>query len=189
VSWHRGLKLVQEEGETAEAFAQRCAAQAVGSRAVTATRAKYETRLRRLDDKLAREQLELERDQDDLAARERQRTLAVASGVGEALLGTLLGRRRGLSGVVRKGTSTAKQYSEKQRMAGRAKAAVEESEQSIEALRTERARLEAELAAELARLQVESAGGAIEVLRLTPARKDITARRVVLAWLPRERLG
>jgi hypothetical protein len=69
-------------------------------------------------------------------------------------------------------------------MTGQAKAAVEESEQSIEALRAERARLEAEFVAELARLEAESGGGAIEVLRLTPARKDITVRSVALAWLP-----
>ena len=187
VAWHRGLKLVQEEGESAEAFAARCAAGADSSKAVTTLRARYETRLRRLDDKLAREQLELERDQDDLAARERQSTLTVASGVGEALLGTLLGgRRRSLGGALRKGASTAKQYSEKQRMAGRAKADVEESEQAIAALRAERERLEAELAAELERLQGDAAAGGIEVLRLTPARKDITVRRVALAWLPGE---
>ena len=185
VSWHRGLKLVQEDGESAAAFASRCAAAADSSKAVTALRAKYETRLRRIDEKLARERLELERDRDDLAARERQSTLTVASGVGEALLGTLLGgRRRGLGGALRKGASTAKQYSEKQRMTGRAKADVEESEQAIATLQAERDRLETELAAELERLQGEAAVSAIETLRLTPARKDITVRRVALAWLP-----
>jgi len=187
LAWHRGLKLVQEEGESAEAFAARCTAAAGDSKAVTALRAKYETRLRRLDEKLAKEQLELEHDRTDLAAREQQRTLTVASGVGEALLGSLIGaRRRGLGGVLRKGASTAKQYSEKQRMTERAKATVEESQQAIETLRAERARLEAELAGELQRLQRESAGGTVEVLRLTPARRDITVRRVALAWLPGE---
>jgi hypothetical protein len=185
VSWHRGLKLVQEEGESAAMFAARCTAGAGSSKAVTTLRTKYESRLRRIDEKLAREQLELERDQDDLAARERQSKLTVASGVGEALLGTLLGgRRRSLGGALRKGASTAKQYSEKQRMAGRAKADVEESEQAIAALRAERERLEAELAAELERLRGEAAADGIEVLRLTPARKDISVRRVALAWLP-----
>jgi uncharacterized small protein (DUF1192 family) len=186
VAWHRGLKLVQQEGESAEAFATRCAAAAGDSKAVTTMRTKYEAKLRRIDEKLGRERLELERDRDDLAARERQSTLTVASGVGEALLGTLLGRRRSLGGALRKGASTAKQYSEKQRMAGRAKADVEESEQAIAALQAERERLEAELAAELERLQGEASAGGIEVLRLTPARKDIAVRRVALAWLPRE---
>jgi hypothetical protein len=185
VEWHRGLKLVQEADESAAAFAARCAAGAGGSKAAATLRTKYEGKLRRIDEKLAREQLELERDRDDLAARERQSTLTVASGVGEAVLGTLLGgRRRGLGGALRKGASTARQYGEKQRMAGRAKADVEESEQAIAALRAERERLEAELAAELERLQGDATAGGVEVLRLTPARKDITVRRVALAWLP-----
>ena len=185
VSWHRGLKLVQEVGESAAAFAARCAASADDSKAATALRAKVDAKLRRIDEKLAREQAELERDRGDLAARERQSSLTVASGVGEALLGTLLGgRRRGLGGALRKGASTAKQYNEKRRMAGRAKADVEESEQAIAALQAERARLAAELAAGLERLRGEAAAGGIETLRLTPARKDITVRRVALAWLP-----
>ncbi|HPC84086.1 MAG TPA: DUF853 family protein [Thermoanaerobaculaceae bacterium] len=190
--WHRQLKLVQEEHEDEAAFRARCleaARAAVGARAEQ-LRDRYEEKLRKIDDRLVREQMELARDRQDLAARQRQQQLAVATGVGDALLsglGALLGgRRSGVSTAVRKGASTARQASEKQRMTERAKAEVEESEQAIAALQAERERVLEELQRELAALQSEAErrAGEVERLPLVPATRDVAVRRLALVWLP-----
>lgn len=196
VLWHRQLKLVQEEREDEDAFRARCREAARAAMAARAERLRdgYEDRLRRVDDKLVREQMELSRDQQDLAARQRQQQLAVASGVGDTLLsglGALLGgRRSGISSVVRKGASTARQASERQRMTERARAEVAESEREIADLQAERQRLLAELQQDLAALEgeVERLASAVERLSLSPASRDIAVRRVALAFLPPELL-
>lgn len=196
VLWHRQLKLVQDEHEDEDAFRARCLETARAAMAARAEqlRERYEDKLRRIDDKLVREQMELARDQQDLAARQRQQQLTVATGVGDALLsglGALFGgRRSGISSVVRKGASTARQASEKQRMTERARAEVAESEQAIAELQGERQQLLAELQRDIAALQgeVERLAGAVERIPLTPAARDVTIRRVALVFLPPEKL-
>ncbi len=196
LAWHRGLRLVQEEGEAAEAFVRRCreAAEEALEPKRERIRRRYEERLRRLDDRLARERLELEGDRQDLTSREREKQVSLVTGVGDALLsglGALLGGGRGVRGAVRRGTGTVRSYETKERLAEHARAEVAESEQTIAALTAERARLEEALAAELAALAGEAggAGPGVEPLLVTPARKDIGVRRVALAWLPPEALA
>ncbi len=195
VLWHRELRLVQEEGEGREAFLSRCrqAAKARLGASLDKLRRRHEEELRRLEERIARERGELERDRADLAARTRQQQLTVVTGVGDALLtglGALLGgRRRSLGTVARRGASAARQVAERERMAQRARAAVEESEQTLAALEAERERLAAAFEAERAALEAQAAELAergVETLRITPARKDITVRRVALAWVPAE---
>jgi hypothetical protein len=196
VAWHRRLGLVQDEGEGAEAFAGRCrealAKELEAER--EKVRGRWASRLAKIEARLERERLELERDQSDLSARERARQLTVVEGVGDALLsglGALLGggRRRGATSAVRRGAGTLRRYQEKDRMADRARAEVDESLQSIAALEGERARLEAERERELAALSAALEGDAeTETLRLTPAGKDIAVRRVLLAWLDEREL-
>ncbi|MFZ5784888.1 MAG: ATP-binding protein, partial [Acidobacteriota bacterium] len=61
VLWNRSVKLVQEEGESAEAFAARCRAAAPdGGAKVLALRRRLETALERLDGKLARKRMDLQ---------------------------------------------------------------------------------------------------------------------------------
>jgi len=192
---HRALRLVQEDGEDREAFLARCRAAARGTARGEEEKllARFEQQVRRLEERSARERQKLEEARADLAARERQKQLTVASGVGDALLtglGALLGgRRRSLGTVARRGASAARQAAEKERLVERARLEVEESEQALAALETERQRLEAELAAARA-AQVaeaeEAVARGVEVLRLVPARKDIAVRRLALAWLGEE---
>ena len=186
VAWHRSLRLVQEEGESREWFEERCRRVAPGGVGKEAElRRRYEEKMRRVDERAARERLELERDEEEASARQREKTLTVATGVGEALLGIFLGRRRGLGSLARKGASTARSYSTKGRMAERAQADVEESQHTLAALETEKQQLADELEQQLATLR-GSAGGAseVEALRLTPVAKDISVRRVALGWVP-----
>lgn len=197
VLYHRAFKLVQDEHEDEEAFRTRCleSARATLAAKTEQLRDRYEAKLRGVDDKLVREQMELTRDQQDLAARERQQQLTLATGVGGALLkglGALLGgRRSGLGSLARSGASTARQVSEKNRMANRAKAEVEESEQQIASLQDERQRLLDELQREVDALQGEAdrLAGNVERLPLTPVARDITVRRVALLWLPEDELA
>jgi len=186
VGWHRALRLVQDDGEPRSQFEARCrdaAPQGAGKEAEV--RRRYEEKLRRIDERLAKERLDLADEEAEAAARSRDKTLTVATGIGEALLGALLGRRRGgLGSLARRGASTARTYGSKDRMADRAGARVEETRQKIAQLEEEKQRLAAELETELATLATAGVPE-IETLRLTPARKDIAVRRVALAWLPR----
>lgn len=190
VCWHRDLRLVQEDGEDQQEFARRCEQAApAGSGKEAELRRRYEGKIRKVRERLAKEKVELEHDEEQATARQREKTLTVATGVGEALLGALFGRSRGLGSLARRGASTARSYSTKERMAERAKASVEESQHTIAQLDEELQRLEQELADQLAALQVRPGGGSeIEVLRLTPTQKDISVRRVALAWLPEDSL-
>ncbi|HPS77802.1 MAG TPA: hypothetical protein PLS53_06590, partial [Thermoanaerobaculaceae bacterium] len=197
VLYHRAFKLVQDEHEDEEMFRARCleSARATLAAKTEQLRDRVEAKLRGIDDKLVREQMELTRDQQDLATREHQQQLALASGVGGALLkglGALLGgRRSGLGSVARSGVSAARQVSEKGRMTDRAKAEVAESEQQITSLQAERQRLLDELQREVDDLQGEAdrLAGGFERLPLTPAARDITVRRVALLWLPEDQLA
>lgn len=187
VAFHRKLRLVQEEDESRGSFEARCRAtmDPAGDPRVEALRRGAETKLRRIDEKLAKERADLAREQEDAAARSRDKTMAVATGVGEALFGALFGRGRGLGTLARRGASTARAYSSKDRMADSAQARAEATAQLIADLEAERERLAGECETELAALQAqaEDVSAVIEVLRLTPAAKDIAVRRVALAWV------
>jgi Helicase HerA, central domain len=192
LTWHRALKLVQETGEDDVRFRERCleAARAGTQDKAGQVRTRYEGKLRQLDQRLGREELELSRDQQELANRERQKTVTIAAGVGDALLqgiGVLLGgRRSGWAGAARKGASTYRQTSEQGRMTDRARAEVAESEQQIAAIEAEKQNLAQAMQQEIELLgeQAERLAGQVEPLPVTPGSRDITVRRVALAWLP-----
>ncbi len=192
IKWHRALKLVQETGEDDAQFRERCleAAKAGNQDKAAQVRARCEAKLRQIDQRLGREELELSRDRQEVANRERQKTVTMATGVGDALfqgLGVLLGRRRsGLGSAMRKGASTYRQTAEKERMADRARAEVTESEQQIAAFEAEKQNLAQAMQQEVELLdeQAERLVDQIEPLPLTPGSRDITVRRVALAWVP-----
>jgi hypothetical protein len=194
ILWHRSLKLAQDEGETEESFRARCtaAARAAAEPKAEQARRQHQEKERGLEAKLGKEQLELARDQQELAGRKRQQQVAMAAGVGDTILsglGALLGgRRSGISTAIRRGASTAKQWTGTERMTDRAQAEVTESEEAIAALQQELANLDAELEQELARLDEDAVrlAGQTEPLTLIPASRDISVRRVALAWLPHE---
>lgn len=197
VLWHRTLKLVQEEGEDEAAFKLRCQQAALKSveAKVAQVQQRHEAKERALEDKLGREQIELARDRQELAARERQKQISVAAGVGDTILsglGALFGGRRGrLSTAVRRGASTAKQWTDKERMADRARAEVAESEETISALQEDLQRIDDELEQELAQLEQEAErmAAVLEPMSLVPAARDVTVRRVALLWLPPDLLA
>ncbi|MFZ5788577.1 MAG: hypothetical protein ACOY3Y_19240, partial [Acidobacteriota bacterium] len=93
---------------------------------------------------------------------------------------------RSLKTAVRRGASAAKTYSSKDRMADRAAAKVTRLEEEIAALQSERERVSGQAELEIASLAESESRTATETLLLTPARKDISVRRVRLAWLATE---
>jgi len=191
VLFHRRLRLVQDEGESRAEFEARCRglADPADGQKEAAIRRRFEDKLRRVDERVGKKQAEVARHEQETAAREREKTLAVAAGVGDTLLsglGALFGRRRSIGAAMRKGASAAKTYGAKDRMADQAAARVEQARQEIAQLEQEKSRLADELEQELAALRQRAGddAAAVEVLRLTPAAKDISVRRVALAWLP-----
>ena len=171
------LKLASLPGENEGDFRARIALALRERRdeQVDALRERYATKLRTLDGKLQRAAERLEREQ----AQYSQRKVDTAVSIGTSLLGALFGGRRGAVGKA--GTAA--------RSAGRVfneKGDVDRAEASLEALRRERAEMEAALEEDVAALAGSLDPQAVELERIeVPPRKtdiDVTALR--LAWEP-----
>jgi len=142
---------------------------------VDALRERYAARLRTLDGKLQRAAERLEREQ----AQYSQRKVDTAVSIGTSLLGALFGGRRGAVGKA--GTAA--------RSAGRVfneKDDVERAEANLEALRRERAEMEARLEEEAAALAESLDPQAVELERIEvpPRKTDIAVSAMRLAWEP-----
>jgi hypothetical protein len=142
---------------------------------VDALRERYAAKLRALDGKLQRAAERLDREQ----AQYTQRKVDTAVSIGTSLLGALFGGRRGAVGKA--GTAA--------RSAGRVfneKDDVERAEAGLDALRRERAALEAEMEAEVAALAASLDPQAVELERIEvpPRKTDIAVTGLRLAWEP-----
>jgi hypothetical protein len=170
------LKLYSEVAESPQAFQRRCrkvAREALDAEAKK-LKAKYEREVDRLDDRLEREERELEQDKIEHDARKQEELL---SGV-ESLIG-LLGRRRLSSSL-----STA---SRRHRMTRQAQADIKESEEAIDELEERIDELEAEAKAELEDLSDKwnALLEEVEELEVRPRRTDVRLNLFALAWVPR----
>jgi hypothetical protein len=175
------LKVVAEEGETRDAFLDRCLTAA--DRADDATqdrvRKRFEGRMKSLKKRLARERDELERDQTQLSSRKAEEKM----GMVESLFSVLLGSRS-VSSASRKAASKLKTAAGKRRMRQTAEAAVVESETEIERLETEIEGLVDELQDEIDRIAVESEEKAemIEEQAIKAKKADIEVHDLWLVW-------
>ena len=175
--WHNPhVELFSTFGESDTAFARRCQKAAKEARDTEAKKleAKYERELDRLEDRLRREERELDEDKIEYDARKQEEVL---SGV-ESVLGVFTKRR------VSRGLSTA---SRRRRMTRQAKADIEESEAEIKELEDKIDELEAEAKEELedlAALWAEQAEEREEV-EVRPRRTDVRIDLFALAWVPR----
>jgi hypothetical protein len=171
------LKLVGEPGETRDAFL---------NRARLATREKrdaevdkldraMQVKLTRLETKQQAEQRDLAEDQAELAARKQEEMLSA----GESLLGMfgVLGRKRG------PGLATA---ARKRRMTARAGESIAESQAQLAAVSAELEQLRAQLAADVAAINVkwEQALGGVTTREVAPRRTDIRLSFCGLLWRP-----
>jgi hypothetical protein len=133
--------------------------------------AQYERKVEQLQDRLQREELELERDQADLSGR-RVEEIGKAA---ETLLGLLGGRKRSLSSSL-----------SKRRMTRQAKLDVEESEKQIEAYKKEIEELarEQEDAEASVNEKWERIAADVSEIAVNPYKKDISVTMFGVAWVP-----
>jgi hypothetical protein len=172
---HPELGVSQLPGEAEQQFKIRLrqAARERRDHAVDRLRKTYAGRMEKLEDRLRREQRELERDRSDYSARRREALIAT----GEMLF-TLIGRRR----LYRSVSWSASRG----RLAKQAKLELEDSREEIEALETELSDLQGELEREITRITpkwVDILKG-LTAYHLHPRRSDVEVSIVGLAWVP-----
>jgi len=133
----------------------------------------FESRLRRVRDRLRKAELALGKKETTASARNREFMVSV----GESLLGMFLGRRS-----MRTASSSLGKY----RMKSSAKHAIEEAEERIEALEREMAALEDELRVQTETItdQWDQALESFEVVPITPRRTDIEVDVLAVGWEP-----
>ena len=171
------LKLASRPGESEGDFRSRIALALRERRdeQVDALRKRYAAKLHTLDGRLQRAEDRLQREQ----AQYTQRRMDTAVSIGTSLLGALLGGRRGAVGKA--GTAA--------RSAGRVfneKGDVDRAEAGLEALRKERAQLEAGMEEEAAALAAspDAAAAELERIEVPPRKTDIDVIALRLAWEP-----
>jgi len=169
------LKLYSEMGESSKAFQRRCreAAKEALDAEADKLKDKYKGQLDRLEDRLRREERELDEDKVEHSARKQEELL---SGV-ETVFGLLTGSRssRRLSSASRK-----------RRMTRQARADIEESEEVIEDLEKEIEELKAGAQEELEELTEKWAEliDQVEEIEVRPRRADVLINLFALGWLP-----
>ena len=174
LQYNSHVDLYSEFGETEEAYVRRLRSAAEEAHEADAQKlkTKYERELDKLEDRLEREERELEEDKIEYDSRKQEELL---SGV-ESVIG-LFSRRRSRS------LSTA---SRKRRMTRQAKADVDESEEVIEDLEEDIADLEEKAKDELdelAELWAERIDD-VETEEVHPRRADVRIELFAVAWMP-----
>jgi hypothetical protein len=175
--WHNPhLKLYSEMGESEEAFLKRC--DKVADEAFEAEedklKDKYEAKVKRLEDRLEREEREMEEDKIEYDARKQEELLSGA----ESIFGLFTGRRQ---------SRRLSQASRKRRMTRKAKADIRESEEVIEKLEDEIKELEEEAKEEIEELEEkwDRLAEEIEEIEVRPRRADVRVSLFAVSWLPR----
>jgi len=170
------LKVYSEPGEDERAFKIRLQQVAREQRdgEVDKLAGKYETKLKSLQEKLRREEIELQKDQTAYDARKQQEMLSA----GDSLLSLFGGRRRV--------TSALGSASQKRQMTARAKQEVIESQETIARLNQEIADLQAELEgiSQSAADRWNDALNQIEPYAVRPRKSDVSVQRLAVAWTP-----
>jgi len=144
---------------------------------VDTLRDKYEVKLQRLEERLTREERELEEDKAEYKGRIGEEVLSGLSSVIGAL-GVLGRKSRSLGGLTRAAT--------KRRMTSSAKADIAESEAEIERLKADFEALKDEMEQEAEALteQWSNAANDIEEIEVKPRKTDVKVHSVALAWAP-----
>jgi len=176
------LKLAAEPNEGREAFRQRCliAADRADDREQDAIRTRYERRIQTLKDRLRREQVELERDQQEARSRKVEEGLGMVEGLFSVLLGS-----RGVRSAASKALSRGRSVATRRRMTQSAQGDVEESVREIERLEQEIDDLAEELDADIARVAEASVAvaEALEQVPIRPKRTNIQVLSLELVWV------
>ncbi len=139
-------------------------------------KARFASKLKTAEERLKREERELAEDEADYEGRKREEYAKHA----ETLLGFLGGRRKSLSSSL-----------SKRRMAEKAKADVEESEQAIAELQEQLGELREEMEAELDAVEAKWEALMADTTELTvaPRKTDVRLPLFGVAWLPHYRVS
>jgi hypothetical protein len=134
---------------------------------------RYDARLRKLEDRIRRAELSLEKKQDAASARDREFMVSI----GESLVGMFLGRRS---------TRAASSSLGKYRMRTSAKHAIRDSKEKLEALVREFEELEEELREKIEAISEEwdAVVENLEEVQVNPRRNDIEVEVLAIAWKP-----
>ena len=171
---HKKLKLTQQEDESVEAFQMRVntAARELRDEALDELQEKYADKLDRIDDKIRKEEHDLEQ----LESEVRHRKTAEMVGMAETLFSVFVkGRSRSFSSAT-----------SKSRMRRKASQRLEESKEDLMDLQDDYMEMENELKekAEELREEWDRIAEGISVVEVKPRRTDIVVEQVMLAWFP-----
>jgi hypothetical protein len=174
------LKLVARPGETAEAFAARCAAaaDARGDEEVAKLRDKYAAQVTKLQNQITAAEDRADVLEEEKKGRRNEELLSTAG----SILGGLLGGRRSRGGLLGKLGGAAGKRSRSNTAGKRLDAA----ENKIEGLQQQLADLEGDLADDVTEIDAKWAKAAAEVTT-TPVqleRSDVKITQLALVWMP-----
>jgi hypothetical protein len=173
------LRIYSAVGESEGRFVRRCQEQAAALQEAEEhkTRAKYEARLARLEDRLRREERELHADRIEYEGRKREERLTLS----ESLWALLRGRRR---------LRTFSETSRRRRLASQAQADVEESEEVISDLERQMDEVRREWDEALSELadRVADMSRQIEQVQIKPKKTDIDVTVFGVGWVPSWRI-
>jgi hypothetical protein len=171
---HDKFDLYQQENESAESFRMRVQQEAKEERDadVDDLKDKYEAKFRRVEEKIRKEEQDLEEAKSDRSGRRTEEFVGMA----ETLISVFSRRRsRSLSSTL-----------SKRRMRQKANQKVEESMEDLEELHEDFQSLEIELKEKLDRISEEwdEIASDVEVREIKPRRSDVSLNYVFLAWIP-----
>jgi hypothetical protein len=174
------IKLASAPGEDESQFRVRLAQSLREKRdeAVEALRRKVAPKLATLQDRVARAEDKVQREQAQLS----QQKMNTAVSVGAGILGALFGRKAVSVGTIGRASSAARSASR----IGRESQDVARADESLEVVRQRLADLQAESEAEIAALTASFEGEAIALRKVsvTPRKSDIAVGQLALVWVP-----
>ena len=171
---HEDLEVYQSDDETEEAFRMRLEMKAreIRDGKVDALHDKYEAKFQKLDDKIRKE----ERDLDEALAEKRSRRNDELFNVVETVFGGVFGKRR-------RSTSSV---STKRRMARKASEKVEDSREDLEMLDYAKRELEDELRDKVRAIteKWDQVSEGISKKEIKPRRTDVKVSDPIITWYP-----
>jgi hypothetical protein len=174
------IKLASAPGEDEAQFRVRLSQSLREKRdeAVEALRRKYAPKLATLQDRVARAEDKVQREQAQLS----QQKMNTAMSVGAGILGALFGRKALSAGTIGRASSAARSASR----IGRESQDVARADESLEMVRQRLADLQAESETEIAALAASFEGDAVALreVSVTPRKSDIAVGQVALVWVP-----
>ena len=174
------IKLASAPGEDESQFRVRLAQSLREKRdeAVEALRRKVAPKLATLQDRVARAEDKVQREQAQLS----QQKMNTAVSVGAGILGALFGRKAVSVGTIGRASSAARSASR----IGRESQDVARADESLEVVRQRLADLQAESEAEIAALAASFEGEAVALreVSVTPRKSDIAVGQLALVWVP-----